>query len=409
MEYNYTAINSDGKRIEGTREAESRDSVVNFLSSQGMTIVSVTEKIGFDFNNLLSTDIGGVPLAEKVILTKQLSTMISAGIPLIQAMDILVQQTEKESLKEKLKDVYAALESGQKLSDGFRRQEGIFSEVQLNLIEAGEESGNLNEMLLKVAEDMEESKNLRGKITGALIYPAIIFLVLIAVLAVMIIFMIPQIEALYESFDEDLELPLITQVFVYIGNAFSNIFTLGIIIFSIVGIYLGYRSYYSTPGGRITIDRYKLKIPVFGKLIQKVELVQFTRILAMLMKSGIPIIDAIRITSNALDNQTFKVTVSAAVDGITKGETLSVALAKNNKYDALPLILLRMIATGEESGQLDKVLEDVSGFYNAEVKQATDNLTKAMEPFILVVVGVLVALLAVAIYYPVYQIMQAVQ
>lgn len=409
MEYRYTAVNQEGKRIEGTRDADSRESVVSFLNSKNMTVISVSEKLGLSFDNILSTDIGGLPLSEKVVLTKQLSTMISAGIPMIQAIDILVQQAEKESLKNKLREVYRSLESGQSLSDSFRKQKGIFTEVQLSLLSAGEESGNLNEMLLKVAKDMEESKNLRGKITGALIYPAIIFVVLMLVLGVMIVFMIPQIEALYESLDSDLELPIITRIFVYIGNAFSNPFTLGIIVFTLVSLFLGYRAYYATPGGRILIDRYKLKIPVFGNLISKVELVQFTRILSMLLKSGIPIIDAINITSRALNNQTFKNTIAASVEDVTRGESLSIALAKNNTYNALPLILIRMIATGEESGKLDQVLDDVSGFYDAEVKQVTDNLTKSMEPFILVIVGVLVALLAVAIYYPVYQIMQAVE
>ncbi|BCX13858.1 MAG: type II secretion system protein F [Candidatus Dojkabacteria bacterium] len=410
MNFKYVAINSEGKRIEGNREADSREDVVNFLLNQDLTIVSISENINLDFKKILSSDIGGLPLAEKLVLVKQLSTMISAGIPLLQALDILVQQTEKEALKEKLQKVYEGVESGQTLSKSFAKVGGIFSEVQLSLISAGEQSGNLAEMLLKVTDDLEESKNLRGKIVGALIYPAIILTVLVVVVVVMIVFMVPQIEALYESLNrDDLELPITTRFFIFISNFFRNPFGLIIFLISMFGLYLGFRAYASTPGGRLNVDRFKLKIPVFGKLIIKAELTQFTRVLSMLLQSGIPIIESIKITAEALGNEAFKQTVKASVDGVKKGESLSVSLAKNNKYNVLPLILLKMIATGEESGKLDKVLEDISRFYNAEVKQTTDNLTKLLEPFILLFAGVMVAFLALSIYLPIYQIMNAVQ
>jgi type IV pilus assembly protein PilC len=410
MVFKYIAINREGKRIEGTREAEKREDVVSFLINQGLTIVSISESLNLDLKKLLSTDIGGLPLSEKLLLIKQLSTMISAGIPLLQALDILVQQADKEALRDKLEKVYEGVESGQTLSASFGKVGGIFSEVQLSLISAGEQSGNLNEMLAKVALDLEENKNLRGKILGALIYPAIIIFVLIIVVIIMVVFMVPQIEVLYESINQDgLELPITTKFFIFLSNFFRSPIGLFLFFLGLSGTYLGFRVYNSTPGGKLLIDKYKLKFPVFGKIVAKTELAQFTRILAMLLQSGIPIIDAIQTTSNALSNEIFKQTVNSSIDGVKKGESFSVSLAKNNKYRVFPAIVIKMIATGEQSGRLDKVLGDISNLYNAEVKQTTDNLTKLLEPFILLFAGVLVAFLALSIYLPIYQIMNAVQ
>lgn len=407
-EFNYSAITADGKRIKGVRESETKEDVVNYLTTNNLTVISVDEKIGVSLNKLINIEIGGYPLAEKVVLVKQLSTMISAGIPLIQCIDILAQQAEKDSIKTKLENVYKMIESGITLSEAFRREEGIFSEVQLNLIAAGEKSGNLSEMLQKVSEDLDKSKNLRGKIVGAMIYPAIIFSIMAVVLVIMITFMVPQIKVLYSSLGQN-ELPLVTQILVVVGEILGRPATLLLTILSVVMIFVIYKYINSTKAGRVLIDRIKLKIPVFGKLITKIELAEFCRILSMLLKSGIPIIDAINIVSRALGNKVFIDAVSSSVDGIKKGESLSLSLAKHNTYGAIPLVLLKIIATGEEAGKLDKVLQDMSEFYDNEVEQITNNLTKLLEPFILVIAGVMVGFLAVAVYLPIYSILGKIQ
>lgn len=407
-EFNYSAITADGKRIKGVRESETKEDVVNYLTTNNLTVISVDEKIGVSLNKLVNIEIGGYPLAEKVVLVKQLSTMISAGIPLIQCIDILAQQAEKDSIKTKLENVYKMIESGITLSEAFRREEGIFSEVQLNLIAAGEKSGNLSEMLQKVSEDLDKSKNLRGKIVGAMIYPAIIFTIMFVVLVIMITFMVPQIKILYSSLGQD-ELPLVTQILVTIGEILGRPVSLLLTILTVVMIFVIYKYVNSTKAGKILVDRLKLKVPVFGKLITKIELAEFCRILSMLLKSGIPIIDAINIVSRALGNKVFIDAVSSSVDGIKKGESLSLSLAKHNTYGAIPLVLLKIIATGEEAGKLDKVLQDMSEFYDNEVEQITNNLTKLLEPFILVIAGVMVGFLAVAVYLPIYSILGKIQ
>jgi len=406
-EFKYVAVSNTGQRLEGVKEAESQSEVVEFLNSQGMMPVIVQESVGVNFKKLLNVEIGGMSLEEKVVLVRQLSTMVGAGIPIIQAIDILVQQADKDTTKEKLTKIYKAIEAGTALSDAFRKEGGILNEVQVNLMAAGEKSGNLNEILLKIADDLEKSKNLSGKIKGALIYPAIIFVVMIAVLVLMIVVMVPQVKQLYTSLGQT-DLPFVTNVLVGIGNLFTNIPSLIITIIVIISIYLGFKYYVGTPSGRKQFDSFKLKLPVFGNLLQKIEIVEFCRLLSMLMVSGIPIIEALDIVGRATGNVVFRDIILGAKDDLAKGSSLALALAKYNTKQGFPLIIIRMIATGEEAGSVDVVLRDLASFYESEVDQIAGNLTKLIEPFILVVVGVLVGFMAIAIYLPIYQVGQIV-
>lgn len=403
--YNYTVINQKGERVKGEREAGSENEIVDYLYSLGYTIVSVEENIGLNLRALAKSDIGGLPVKDKVILTKQLSTMTDAGIPLLQSIDILIQQTEKEGLKAKLTEVYKMVQAGTALSESFKKVGGVFNEVQINLLAAGEKSGNLNEILKKITEDLEKSKDLRGKILGAMIYPAVIFVVMIAVVAVMMLFMIPEVKKLYGSFGEA-ELPFITQGLVTISELLSNPVVLVILLILFVGSIVLYRYYNSTKGGRLVIDRLKLKIPVFGNLMQKVSIAEFCRLTSMLIQSGLPILDVLQIVAKASNNTLFSSVLYGAKDELTKGSSLALAIAKYNKYGVYPLILVKIIATGEEAGKLDQILADMGKYYESEVNQITSNLTKLMEPFILIVAGGMVALLAVGIYLPMYQLGQ---
>lgn len=401
--YKYVALDKTGKKIQADMEAETKDEVIQSLYDKGYTIISITEKLGSELQKIFSSDIGGVPLKDKLILSKQLSTMISAGIPIIQAIDILVQQTEKKGLKSQLTNIYKSIEAGSTLSDAFKKEKGIFSDIHINLIAAGEKSANLNEMLIKIAEDLEKSKNLRGKITGALIYPAIIFVVLIVVLVLMITVMVPQVKELYKSLGHD-ELPAITQFMVDLGNLFANPLFIIIVIVLIIASIVGYKYYAATPKGMRQIARLRLKIPIFGVISSKYEIVQFCRLMSMLLQSGVQIIEALNIVSNSSGNQIFKDIMNSSIIEIKKGVPLSIALAKYNKYNAMPSVLLKIMATGEESGKLDQILTDMSKLYESELEQLTGNLSKVMEPLIMLVAGGMVGFMAIAIYLPMFQI-----
>ncbi len=401
--YKYIALNSSGAQIEGKKEAQNKDELLRLLTNQGLTVMSLNEDIGLDFSNLGNIELTGINLKTKVLLSKQLATMIGAGIPLIQAIKIISDQAEEKFVQDKFQEIYKKIEAGSSLSVAFEQVGGIFSEVQINLIAAGEKSGNLNEMLNKVAEDLEKSKNLRGKITGAMIYPAIIFVVLILIMFVMIVFMVPQIEQLYESLGAE-DIPLVTRILVAIGRFASNPLFIVTVIAAVIGLFITYRYFVSNPERKMIIDKLFIKVPVFGNLLSKIQLSEFCRLTAMLMRSGIPIIEAITIVSKAMPSEVYKKIIIDSKEELTKGNTLSIGIAKSNINNAFPTILIRIISTGEESGKLDQVLDDMYKYYESEVEQITGNLTKLLEPFILVLVGGMVAFLAVAIYLPIYTV-----
>jgi type IV pilus assembly protein PilC len=406
-EYRYIALTNSGQSVEGFKTGDSEAEIVESLKSNGLNPVLVEEKISFNLNKAINVEIGGISLAERVIFTKQLSTMIGANIPIVQALDILIQQTEKASIKDKFVRVYKSVESGISLSEAFKKEGGLLNDIQVNLMMAGEKSGNLTEMLQKIAEDLEKSKKLRGKVSGALIYPAIIMVVMIGVMFVMITFMVPQVKQLYQSLGQS-ELPFITQFLVNIGEAFGRFESILIMIILLGSAYAGYRYYNGTPGGKLRIDSFKLRIPVFGNLSRKVEVSEFCRIMSMLLASGIPVIDAMDITGRAMGNEVFRQIIIKTKDEVTLGNSMSIGMAKYNKKNGFPPILIRMIATAEESGKVGFVLQDLANFYQEEVDQIAGNLSKLVEPIILVIVGLMVGFLAVAIYLPIYQVGQIV-
>lgn len=399
-EYNYTAITKSGQRVQGLREAETREDVANFLHQQGLVVVSIDERLGAAFKRLGSIQIGGVPLKERLIFVKQLSTMLGAGLPIIQALDILVQQTENPQLKEKLSHVYRSVEAGSSLSEAFRKEKSMFTEIQISLLVAGERSGALNEVMAQIAIDLEKSKSLRSKLIGSLIYPAVLMVVMLAVLIMMIVFMIPTVKSLYEEFGTT-ELPPITSILISISEFLTDPLKLIIIIILVISIVLSVRYAYSTPGGKRTIDGFLLKVPVFGQIIEKSELTQFCRLVAMLLHNGVSIIEALKVIANSMSNELFKSAVLEAREEVIKGNSLSLPLAKSKVF---PLVLVKMLATGEETGKLDKVTADMGEYYETELNELTANLTKLLEPFILLGVGGVVGFMAVAVYLPLYQL-----
>jgi type IV pilus assembly protein PilC len=380
---------------------ENRDAVVQKLHEQGLIIIGIEEKLGIlSLGNLSDIQIGDVPLSEKVVFTRQLATMLSAGLPVTSSLEILIEQTKFSSLKKKLTNVYKDVQSGLGLAASFRKYKVIFNELQLSLIEAGERSGNLVEIIKQLAVDMQKSASIKGKIRGAMIYPAIIFVAIIVVVIVLVVFMIPAVEDLYADLGGG-DLPAITQALVTISNFFTNPVGIIITILFVVGTVLGVRGYYKTESGRRVIDNLLLKLPVFGDLQSKIMVVQMTRLLQLLIHSGIPIIDSLKATADSLGNIHYRNSLLYTAQEVAKGSPIAPPLAKSK---VIPIIVVRMIATGEETGTLDKILADLTLFYEEQVDEITNNLTKLMEPLILLIVGGLVGLLAVAVYLPIYQV-----
>lgn len=399
--FKYVAADKTNQQVQGTYKAENREQVADYLRNRDLFVVSIQQEIGLDFQSLSEIQIGGVSLKERMMLVKQLATMLKAGLPLVQTLEVLSKQVENKALQESMALVQGEVEGGSTLSVGFQKHTKIFSEVQINLMAAGEKSGNMTEVILQIAEDMQKSHELRSKIRSAMIYPMMIFIAVFVVLIILVTFMIPTVETLYKDFNAEDKIPAITRFLVNVSNFFSNPIGLGVTILVVMIGYFSFRSYKSTEHGEYVVGGLTLRIPVAGQIVRKMQLAQFGRLLSMLLKSGVSIIDALKIVSNALSNPVYKKAVADSVDDVSKGVPLAVPLAKSGVF---PLLYTRMVSTGEQTGNLDQVLADMGAFYEAEVNDLTNNLTKLMEPLILLVVGGMVGFLAVAVYLPIYQI-----
>lgn len=405
----YQASNQKGEMVSGEQEANSYEDVYKTLNQQGLIPTNIEQKVDVDMSKFMKSmgdfEIGDIPIAEKVIFARQLATMLAAGLPITQAIEILLQQTKYVKMQKKLAEVYKDVQSGLPLSTSFAKQKLIFNELQLSLIEAGERSGNLVEIMNQIADDIKKSSSLQGKIKGAMIYPIIIGIVIIVVVVVLMLYMIPAVDKMYKDFG-NAELPAITQLLVSISNTMSNPVVIIISLVVIVAAFVSFKAFYKTNGGKSTIDKLILVIPVFGDLISKMQIYEMTRLLQLLFKSGIPIIDSLKATSKSLGNYHFRVALENAATEVAKGVPLAVPLSRSR---VIPLIVVKLIATGEQTGKLDQILTEINSFYGDQVDEMTSNLTKLMEPFIMVIAGLLVAFLAVAIYLPIYNLGNIIQ
>jgi len=405
--YTYKVTDKTGKMIEGEKVTETRDETADALIKQGYTILTIQEKVGIDFSKFSEMQVGGIPLKEKVFFVKQLAAMLKAGLPIVQSIEIMTDQTKLTSMKNKLIEVYKDIKSGVPLARSFAKQDLIFDQLQLRLLEAGEESGNLIVMMKQISVDMQKSHQLKSKVRGALIYPIIILLVAIVVVIVLTVFMIPAVSDLYVDLGASPEdMPGITKMLVVISNFFTNPIGILISIAFVIGAVVGFVSFYKTDYGRGVVDKILLKMPIFGHVISMSQVLQMTRLLGMLLQSGLPIIEALEATAGSLGNIHFSSSLEYTAERVSKGSPISAPLAKSG---VIPIMALKMIATGEDTGTLDKVLKDLTQFYEDEVDEITSNLTKLMEPLMLLVVGGLVAFLAIAVYLPIYSVSQYIE
>ncbi len=402
--FGYKASKPNGDIVTGKMDAQNYEQVYQKLSEQQLLTLDIQQDVDFDVkkftDKMKEFEIGDIPLNEKVIFSRQLATMLAAGLPVTQAIEILIQQTKYARMRSKLGEVYKDVQSGLPLSVAFSRSELIFNDLQISLIEAGENSGNLVEIMNQIADDMRNSAQLQSKVKGAMIYPIIIFLVIIVVVIVIMLFMMPAVESLYKDFG-DVELPYVTQVLVNISTAMSNPVVLIISAVLLVAGFVSFRAFYKSKGGKSTVDKLLLVMPVFGDIISKVQVYEMARLLHMLLKSGIPIIDALKATSKALSNYHYKTALENAAVEVSKGVPLAVPLSRSR---VIPLIVVKLIATGEQTGKTDQILAEITRFYGDQVEEITSNLTKLMEPIILVIAGGMVAFLALAIYVPIYNL-----
>lgn len=401
QKFNYEARTQEGAVYKGVLEGARKQDVVDELLQQGLTIVSVNQETGFSLKNLSQINIGGVPMKDRVIFMRQLATMISAGLPLSQALGILEQQAENPRFKAILGDVLADVNGGVALATAFAKYSDSFDEVTISLIEAGEASGNLENILVRVASEMEERKKLQEKVKSAFTYPAVISVVVLVVIAILVTVLVPAMKEIYDEFDADL--PFVTQLLVDISDFVINYWW---VILAAIGIaVVGIKSYLDTEAGKMSFHTVLLKVPVFGSLMTKIQITQFTRILSLLLRSGMSIIDALDLTARSLSNLHFRAALMNAKKEVSKGVPMAVPLSRS---EYIPLIVSQMVAVGEESGEVDLVLEKMSEFYSSEVEVMTSNLTTLLEPLILAVMGVVIGFVAFAVYMPMFSLVEVI-
>ncbi len=399
--FKYSARDTKGKVVEGEVEAKDVQAVADILHDRELIVVSIKEGLGLNLDRLSEINIGGVPMKEKVVFMRQMATMVGAGLPLTRSLEIMVQQASNPLFKKVLKNVLSSIQSGKTLADSFRAEEDIFDDITINLIEAGEESGNLEIILEKLAVELEEKDALNSKIKSAMIYPVIILLVIVAVILMMMFVLVPSMADIYSDFDA--ELPFITLFLMNTSNFFINYWWAILIVLLV--LIVGIKYYLDTPKGKRTFDKLILKVPVLGGIITKMQISQFTRILALLLGSGLSIIKALDLTAQSLSNEMFRDTLLKAKEEVEKGGPLAIPIARSEYY---PLLVSSMIAVGEETGEMDAVLGKVSEYYKDEVDTATGNLSTILEPLFLVIMGGAIGFIALGVYMPMFQLSTAI-
>ena len=393
--FEYTARNAQGQETTGTMEAASRDEVVSNLRKNRMVLVRLREA-------KRARRGGRVPTRDIVIFTRQFATMINSGLPLVQALDILAQQTENKALAEVTKQVVYDVESGHTLADALSKHPRAFTALYVNMVAAGEAGGILDTILLRLAVFLEKNDAIVRKVKGAMIYPAVIFSVAIIAVIVLLVFVIPTFQSMFASVN--MELPLPTKIVIWMSD-FLQAFWWALILGGI-GLAFLIRRYYATEGGKLVIDRALLNAPVLGDLLRKSSVSRFTRTLGTLISSGVAILDGLEITARTAGNRVIHDAVMESRGSIAGGETIAQPLAKSGVF---PPMVTSMIAVGEATGGLDEMLTKIADFYDDEVDAAVGALLSLMEPIMIVVLGVIVGGMIVAMYLPIFGMINTVQ
>jgi type IV pilus assembly protein PilC len=335
------------------------------------------------------------------IFTRQLATMIDAGLPLVQSLEVLSSQQESRVFKNIIREIREDVEGGSTFAGALKKHPVTFSELYTNLVVAGEEGGILDNILTRLANYIEKSEALKKKVKSALIYPAVIIGVAIIVVLILMIFVIPVFETLFRQAGQTLPLPTLIVV---TASKLIKKFVIILIPAFILLIYL-MRKYYQTANGRAVIDRFLLKVPVFGPLLKKIAVARFSRTLGTLVSSGVPILDGLNIVSRTAGNRTIETAILNARASIREGETIADPL---NRSGIFPPMVIQMISVGESTGALDSMLSKIADFYEEEVDIAVANLTSLLEPFLMIFLGVVIGGVVIAMYLPIFQMASAI-
>lgn len=393
--FNYQVVDKDGVASKGKVEAKDLASAANVLREREFTIIRLAP-ISVDNSGILGFINNRIKSEDIVMFTQQLSTMINSGLPLADGLSILQSQS-KPAMAKITGEMVRDIQGGSSFADTLKSRGTAFSTVYVATVKAGEASGKLDEMLTRLAESEEKKREFAAKTKGALVYPVIVLIVMFLVMLAMMVLVVPKLTSMFNDFGT--ELPVATRALIAISGFFQHMWWL--IILGMGGLIYGLRRWYQTKKGRKKIDRFVLQIPVYGKLKTQVALADVTRTLALLVGAGISILEALEIVTQSAGNVVFEEALQTAASGVEKGLPLAAMLAREPFF---PPLLSQMVSVGEETGQLSGVLQKVAQHFESESEHAIKNLTTALEPFIMIVLGVGVMFLVLAIVMPIYQL-----
>ena len=397
----YKVRDRSGKIFTGNMEGENRTSVVSRLREMDYFITSINEKRkGFPLSKEL-TLFKGIKLRDLTIFYRQFATMVNAGLTLVNSLDILTEQVENKTLANHIKAVKADVEAGSTLADAMAKFPQVFSELYLSMVRAGEIGGVLDEILNKIADLMEKEFALRQKIKSAMSYPAFVGGAAVIMAIFMLTFILPQFVGVFKQFGGTL--PALTQFFVTLTYLFNKYWYLFFIIFA--GLVAAFLAYKKTPSGKVNFDKFKLSAPIFGDLNRKSAISRFTRILGTLIKSGVPILEALQVSSNAIGNLIISAAVLDARTKIKEGQSISGPLAASRVF---PPMVTQMIMVGEESGELEEMLINVAKFYDEEVDRAVERLTAIIEPLMMAFIALTVGVMIISMYLPIFNMVNLI-
>jgi type IV pilus assembly protein PilC len=392
--FSYIARDSaSGREIRSTVEASTEASAIAALLNRNLLVVSIQEKIAKKGR----TGGGNVPLADLVMFTRQLATMIDAGLAMVQSLQTLADQTDNKVMRDIIKDVTSRVESGDSFSEALQKHPKAFTRLYFSMVSAGEKGGLLAEILARLATYQENTQRLRKKVKSAMMYPTIVTIVAIGITIFLLVKVVPVFGGIYTSMGGKLPAP--TQFLVDLSDVLQRYFFL--IALVVGGIIFGWLYYIKTPPGRAFWDARRIKLPVFGHIAHKICLARFARTMASLVRSGVPILEVLSIVQNTVGNVVMENALKVASTDIEKGEGISAALGK---HPVFPTMIIRMMAAGEQTGKIDAMLERVADFLDEEIDTILSGLTSLIEPLLIVFLGVVVGGIVICMFLPIFKL-----
>lgn len=400
--FSYKGFDKAGRSLSGSLEAAGKEAAADLLRKSGLTVVSLEEKKGdieLKFIDDYLKKLTKVKTNDLVMITIQLANMLDAGIPLPTALNTLVEQTENARLKEAVADIYSEIKEGKSFSESLAKHNDIFSSLFINMVAAGEVSGNLDEVLKRLATFTEREAELKQKISAAMTYPVILIVAGVGVVAFVVTTVVPPFVKIF--LEGGIPLPLPTLILYQLNNIIRAAW-LYIIVGSIAGV-IALKRWAKTPQGKVNIDTAKMKVPVWGDLSKKVEIARLTRTLAALLSSGVPMLQALQVTEKTIDLAPMATVVKNLGTAVSKGKSISESLKESKMFPAMPI---HMIAVGEDTGTLEVMLNKIADFYDLATDYAIKKLTALLEPMFLVIIGGLVGFIFASILLPIFSMVK---